>query len=170
MGESNTLETALRELNKDPERKTAIEPISWWKDAGTSFILRNIIRNTKICDFACIIFTKPAPDDSHGQRLNYNVIYEAGLFAGAFGPEPERCFILSPFSTAELPSDLWGLRYFSLSDGDTKVADIEEAAKKIGEAIDRWRDRDLRAKRGLKQDLITWKELMSSGSDEGARW
>lgn len=95
-----------------------INPICWWDDAKYSHILTNLIRQTNDCDFAAILLTaddliiKDATKTALGPRDN--CIFEAGLFAGALGPDFERCFLLVSVAPSNLPSDLGGIRYIDI--------------------------------------------------------
>ena len=100
-----------------------IDAKKWCEDtfhAGGN-TLKELLTAAKECDFAVVILTK---DDTvvqikadKTQLLNAprdNCIFELGLFMGALGTDPERCFMVSSVQEEALPSDLKGYTYISL--------------------------------------------------------
>ncbi|MCI0557693.1 MAG: nucleotide-binding protein [Nitrososphaera sp.] len=152
--------------------KIPINPVRWWEVPDFSHILTNLIRQTSECDFSVILLTKDDVvsrdgDDATALKARDNCIFEAGLFAGALGPDPERCFLLVSVHPRVLPSDLAGLRYidiYQFDDTDERhsrdevTEKLKQAANIIGAAIDA--SEHPRANRGLKLPIITERELM----------
>ncbi len=177
---SNAIEeaqTLATKLGKNKLQGITLKPIRWWAGADYSHILSNLIRETNECDFAVILLTEDDLVEKNGEQAfspRDNCIFEAGLFAGALGPDFERCRLMISFDPRRLPSDLGGLRYIDIleynkpgikkEDVDSK---IEEAAGLIAESIDHYRQNKLlggnwglRANRGLKLPLITVEEMI----------
>ncbi|MCI0561276.1 MAG: nucleotide-binding protein [Nitrososphaera sp.] len=166
MKEAQTLATELTAVQSEMEFNT----ICWWAPKDYSHILTNLIRQTNECDFSVILLTKDdlvSVKDNTALKARDNCIFEAGLFTGALGPAPDRCFLLVSVHPRDLPSDLAGLRYIDIYQYDDGVEKhskekvdnkLKEAAQKIGAAIGA--TRPLRANRGLKLPIVTGRELM----------
>ncbi|MGH8558507.1 MAG: TIR domain-containing protein [Methylococcales bacterium] len=108
----------------------------WWDvmEPG-KYTLQGLFEECRQADFAIIVLTSddyladckkgtitPAPRD--------NCIFEAGLFMGALGADPERCFLLADKKLkGNLLSDLDGLTYLPLNIPD----DFYDALKRAGE-------------------------------------
>jgi predicted nucleotide-binding protein len=115
----------------------------------SSIVLPELLKIAGQADFGIFIFT---PDDAMKMKggnvksVRDNVIFEAGLFAGALGRE--RCLIIVPKGQEDLriPTDLDGLTLlkFKSSQANTRAAlgpacnDIKKAILKLG-----FRKRDL---------------------------
>jgi hypothetical protein len=89
-------------------------PVPWKSDvsAPSKSILDNLIDTCKSCDFAVLFFTKDIERVSPGK----NSIFEAGLFIGGLGLNPQRCIIVSSVSRDSLPSDMEGVTYISIDE------------------------------------------------------
>lgn len=156
--------------------KFDLVPETWLQTTQYSSILQNILTQTAACDFAAILLTR---DDvlysttAKGEKkedirkARDNCIFEAGLFAGALGPDAQRCFLLVSVDPRALPSDLAGIRYIDIyefggdkSEGQVKQK-FKDAALEISRAIETIADtKQLRPIRGLKLPLLSQDELM----------
>ena len=175
--EAQFLATKLQEQEL---QNIEIKPVKWWSTAKKfTTIIEKLVNHTKECDFAAILLTGEdllfkannggefAPRD--------NCVFEAGLFAGSFGPNLSRCFLLTSIDKDLLPSDLQGLEYikFTESSVDTVKSEdsLEAAADAIGQALKEFKkDNTLHVNRGLKRPIITEGELIkleSLKSDNG---
>lgn len=110
--------------------------------------LKELLTAAKECDFAAVILTK---DDTvvqvradKSQLLNAprdNCIFELGLFMGALGTDPERCFMVSSVQEEALPSDLKGYTYLpfqqpnNLNDWDQCKRAIQPVSFKLVDRI-----------------------------------
>jgi len=176
--EAQFLATKLQEQKL---QNIEIKPVKWWSTAKklTTTIIEKLVNHTKECDFAAILLTG---DDLLFKANNAgefaprdNCVFEAGLFAGSFGPDLSRCFLLTSIDKDSLPSDLQGLEYIKFTEygiDDTQTEDsLEAAADTIGQVLKGFnKDKTLHVYRGLKRPIITEGELIkleSLKSDNG---
>lgn len=147
----------------------------WWETVFTPGVstLQSLVRQCSNVHFALVLLTE---DDfaekkgSHEFIPRDNCIYEAGLFTGSFGPDPERCFLLTSCTEKALPTDLLGLTKINipnappgaLSDSDLQAVSI--AANTIASAISKAKLKP----RGIVPlssgaDMIDWEKLEANG-------
>lgn len=103
-------------------------PIEW--NAGgfapSKSTLQNLVEQCKICDFAVIFFTRDDDKENRGDGKSDlltlfkgprdNTIFEAGLFLGGLGLQPERCILVSSVKESSLPSDINGITYVEIKE------------------------------------------------------
>lgn len=142
IGVANALQAFLEDKSNYPAggAATGVPEVRVWKDAGifpvAETVKEALVKATLEYDFAVMIFSgedtitvrkikTPVPRD--------NVVFEAGLFAGALGFN--RLFIVTPGTDVRIPSDLAGFThttYFQNSDGSF---DVSAAGAEIVAAI-----------------------------------
>lgn len=156
-----------------------IKPVKWWSTSKKfTTIIEKLVNHTQDCDFAAILLTEDdllIKANSSELAPRDNCIFEAGLFAGSFGPNLSRCFLLTSVDKDCLPSDLQGLEYIKFTqygnDNTLTEDSLEKAADAIGQAIKEFKKTNtLRVNRGLKRPIITESELLaleSLKSDNG---
>jgi CAP12/Pycsar effector protein, TIR domain len=121
-----------------------IEAVPWNSTEGLRHSrewLDELLARASDCDFVFVLLTR---DDQKFERDKSgefrkdsqlaprpNVIFELGLFIGAFRV-PNNCFVLSSVHPSQLPSDFYGRKVETFEEpGDlTKTADIDKAIKK----------------------------------------
>jgi hypothetical protein len=97
--------------------------------------LRTLVEQAAQVDFAVVVATADDHVEERGvqrKAARDNILFEAGLFVGALGPE--RTLLLHP-SDLKLPSDLLGFttgRYDSEEDLDRPIGQIREAITRLG--------------------------------------
>jgi hypothetical protein len=97
--------------------------------------LRTLVEQAAQVDFAVVVATADDDVEERGvqrKAARDNILFEAGLFVGALGPE--RTLLLHP-SDLKLPSDLLGFttaRYDSEDDLDGPITRIREAITRLG--------------------------------------
>jgi hypothetical protein len=132
IGVANALQAFLEDGSNYPAGSTTdgVPEVRVWKDAGifplAETVKESLVKATLEYDFAVMIFSgedtmtvreveTPAPRD--------NVVFEAGLFAGALGFD--RLFIVTPRAVpVRIPSDLAGFTrttYLKRADGTVNV-------------------------------------------------
>lgn len=131
IGVATALQAFLEDKSNYPAWGTAtgVPDVRIWKDGGifppADTVKESLVKATLEYDFAVMIFSgedtmtvreveTPAPRD--------NVVFEAGLFAGALGFD--RLFIVTPRTTVRIPSDLAGFTrttYLQRPDGTVNV-------------------------------------------------
>lgn len=96
-----------------------------WKSGGfapSKSTLQNLLEQCMVCDFAVIFLTR---DDAKREKDNSekifkgprdNTIFEAGLFVGGLGLQPERCVLVSSVDESNLPSDIKGITYVEIDE------------------------------------------------------
>jgi hypothetical protein len=100
-----------------------------WKSGGfapSKSTLQNLLEQCSVCDFAVIFFTR---DDDKAPTVKTktnplgifkgprdNTIFEAGLFVGGLGLQPERCILVSSVDESALPSDIKGVTYVEIEE------------------------------------------------------
>jgi len=116
-GKAKPLANALKEAIQE-EKVAKVEP--WYTDdhfvAGKS-TQDALLEACKYYDIALVLLTE---DDllrkgrAAARAPRDNCIYEAGLFTGALGLEPERCLLVSFVERKALPTDLDGIGYIKM--------------------------------------------------------
>jgi hypothetical protein len=103
-------------------------PVEWMSGgfAPSRSILQNLMDQCRVCDFAVIFFTRDDEKSSNDDNASIlsknfkgprdNTIFEAGLFVGGLGLEPERCILVSSVDQSTLPSDLKGVTYIAIEE------------------------------------------------------
>jgi hypothetical protein len=153
----------------------------WWENVFTPGIstMDALLKQCTDVQFAIVLLT---PDD-FGKKKGVkgflprdNCIYEAGLFTGSFGPDPERCFLLTGCDNKDLPTDLLGLTKIPIPNppkpgsslSETDLDQIGRAAKEIVTAISKAKISP-RPVIALKSgsDLIKWERLEQQGGQGG---
>jgi Predicted nucleotide-binding protein containing TIR-like domain len=97
--------------------------------AGNPF-LEDLIKAAKRASFAIVLFTR---DDKVIQSKNKdsllldvprdNCIFELGLFIGALGMDPKRCFVVGSIDENAMPSDLKGYTYIDFDEDGKDLSD-----------------------------------------------
>jgi hypothetical protein len=99
--------------------------------------------NVTPADFCAVLLTKDdelTKKGDKGDAPRDNCIFELGLFIGALGLDPKRCFMLSSVGEQSLPSDLKG-RTLITFDEPLDIHDPEQCRKAMERAAIRIRDR-----------------------------
>jgi hypothetical protein len=140
----DAIETVVQDREVDPTQETIkVKQTLWWKafNPGEA-TLGGLINECKASDFAAVLLTEDDVTLKKGiEQLQPrdNCIFEAGLFTGALGLDPERVFLLSTVKKAadSLPSDLAGIVYLEIKvpDPDDIQRSIDSAADKIIQAM-----------------------------------
>jgi predicted nucleotide-binding protein len=104
----------------------------WWNDLGSSgVLLPQLIEQCKAADFVAVFLTEDdilmKGRDVHRAPRD-NCIFEAGLFTGALGAEPKRCFLITSAKESALPSDLRGLIWKTIQLSDDDKSALKAAA------------------------------------------
>jgi hypothetical protein len=141
LGSSLKQEKLVQALTRGLEDVARVEPWMTSFSPGTS-TLERLLELTHQVDFAAFVFARddwtanspPAADPAAaGQAApRDNVVFEAGLFAGALGMR--RTFILHA-SGAKLPSDLLGLTCVRYGDATT-ATEVRAINQKLRKAIE----------------------------------
>lgn len=88
--------------------------------------------------------------------MNYNCLYEAGLFTGALGIDKNRVFLVT--NEAKLPSDLSGIFRFKFRHGNAD--DLQTIAELIAQKIFAYEEDEIHPLRGLRRPVLTKEELL----------
>ncbi len=153
------VEELLKALPKDK-----VECVPWYNtfDPGES-TLGTLIEQSAAVDFAAVLLTQDDKSEKKGKRHvvpRDNIVFELGLFIGALGRDPKRCFMLSSIKQdGALPSDLAGRTYVPISeDPKQRKKTIQTAAKKIMQQVVRLRH--FNRMTGSSLSFITAEQLM----------
>ena len=116
-----------------------IETIPWYDPAAfppSDETLSDLLSHCERCDFAVALLTADDMTKRREKDLQAprdNVIFELGLFMGALGLEPARCFMVSGVNKEALPSDLRGRHYIQITQ-PPNLEDREECRKAVTNA------------------------------------
>jgi hypothetical protein len=120
------------------DHRDPVETFLWCQPSTISTghsTLDALLKHSGQCDFVAAILTT---DDLVTMRTNEyqkprdNVIFELGLFMGALGQDPGRCFMVCAVEANALPSDLRGIVYVPIDQPD--LTDREACEKAIAPA------------------------------------
>ncbi len=96
-------------------RSETIECRLWWlKMPPGQSTLETLIDECQTADFAVVLLTSDDVLVKKGEQdlaPRDNCIFELGLFTGALGADPRRCFMVTSSDRPSLPSDLQGISY-----------------------------------------------------------
>lgn len=123
----------------------SIERALWWETIlpGESTLF-GLIDECKKSHFAAVLLTEEDITLKKGEEVaapRDNCVFELGLFTGALGLEPKRCFIITSAKKDALPSDLDGITFVPILDlQDGKITEdvsesLDTAAKTILKVI-----------------------------------
>jgi hypothetical protein len=147
----------------------------WWETVFTPGVstLQSLIKQCNNVHFALVLLTKDDFGEKKGEHVfipRDNCIYEAGLFTGSFGPDPERCFLLTSCDDTALPTDLLGLTKIKIPNvpaGPLSSAHVQEISMVANDVV----NAIVKAKvmpRGIVPlrggtELIGWEKLETNG-------
>src|SRR2546421_6490132 len=132
------LALALSGLLRD-RMGTLLDARLWWKtiEPGNN-TLPALIDQCKEADFAVVLLT---PDDilmiqdERYRTPRDNCVFEAGLFTGALGANPKRCFLLISSDETKLPSDLNGVVHKKFIINEEVSENLRKAAEANAEQV-----------------------------------
>jgi hypothetical protein len=164
--EAKPLAKALARTLRE-ETNNSIIVREWWKCFPLGRVtLAALVEACKRSDFSAVFLTK---NDSDGGREN--CIFEAGMFNGVFGTkgrgeagEARRCFLLTSLKKEKLLSDLDGVIFQHIDEGDHSES-ISLAASTI---IDTIHELGLASKPELEcyteAQLMEWEQVGGDGN------
>ncbi len=100
-------------------------------------ILDSLITNAKNSDFLVVLLMEDDVAQKKDQTLSVprdNAIFELGLFIGALGLEPRRCFMVSSVVMGALPSDLLGRMLITIKQPPPPIVNTVDYGKYVDAA------------------------------------